>query len=69
MIRLRIQGSKIAGNMVPKTYLTCPQCRSVDWYYTMIPEACEECGFRWGLVRKLEHIGVRKYYHRKGEID
>lgn len=68
MIGLKIQNRKINNHITPKTYLRCPQCAKEEWFYTIIPEACEDCGFRWGKIRQLEKSGVRKYYHRKGEI-
>ena len=68
MIGLKIQNRKINCNVTPKTYIECPQCKKEDWFYTIIPETCEDCGFRWGKIRQLEKSSVRKYYHRKGEI-
>lgn len=69
MISLKIQKPSPNTLLAPKTYIKCPQCQMEEWYYTMIPNSCEGCGFRWGTVRHLERIVVRKYYHRKGEID
>jgi ribosomal protein L37E len=53
-----------------KTFVTCPQCCSEDFFYNFIHRTCESCGFPWGNIFALiNDIRVRKYYYKEGEID
>lgn len=70
MISVSLEKESESDDYPCKTFVTCPCCEHIDFFYNFITRVCEECGMPWGNVLALiEDIRVRKYYHRKGEID
>jgi hypothetical protein len=71
MIAVSLERTSEYGEEYPKKiFVTCPICGHIDWFYNFIPRSCEGCDLpRGNVIALIEDIKVRKYYHKKGEID
>jgi ribosomal protein L37E len=68
MIKIRIENAVIGFHSHKKT-LNCPQCGKEDFFYSVSPRRCSDCGF--GLVNVFDLIDnrkVREEYYKKGEM-
>lgn len=69
MIRMCLEIKKDNPMSAPKTYIKCPQCLNIDWFYNFIPMVCKKCGFEWGNVNCLHRdVANRRRFYINGEI-
>jgi len=51
----------------PKTWVTCPICKRIDWYYTLCIEECEFCGANIRSIHNISSsLDKRLRFHTKG---
>jgi len=70
MITVSVEKTSDSYHYPAKTWVTCPCCEASDFFYNFVTRSCQDCGMPWGNIMALmEDVRVRKYYHKKGEID
>lgn len=51
----------------PRIWITCPECKRTDWYYTLWIEKCDLCGAAMGSIHNINNnLSRRLKFHTKG---